>query len=131
MVSNFDVASFALINLCVFHVGLTKSPSWRPTFKHYNMWLSFVGYLLCITVMFLMNWKTAMATFIIIGILCYAINKNKPDANWGSSTQSHTFLTALKGMHNLTKMEDHVKNYRPKVHLPYYFHLLRLAVEQE
>ena len=37
------------------------------------------------------------------------------DANWGSSTQSQTFLTALKGIHNLSKMEDHVKNYRPKV----------------
>ena len=40
---------------------------------------------------------------------------NVLDANWGSSTQSQTFLTALKGIHNLSKMEDHVKNYRPKV----------------
>ncbi len=37
------------------------------------------------------------------------------DANWGSSTQSQTFLTALRGIHNLSKLEEHVKNYRPKV----------------
>ena len=46
-----------------------------------------------------------------------AIQKNKPDANWGSSTQSQTFLSALKGVHNLTKMEEHIKNYRPKVNI--------------
>lgn len=115
LLSNFFVAAYALINFCVFHVSLTKSPSWRPKFKYYNMWASLAGCLLCIIVMFFMDWKTALATYIIIIILCYAINKNKPDANWGSSTQSQTFLSALKGVHSLTKMEDHIKNFRPKV----------------
>jgi len=63
----------------------------------------------------MMDWKTALATFIIIVLLYVAIQKNKPDANWGSSTQSQTFLSALKSVHNLTKVEEHVKNYRPKV----------------
>jgi hypothetical protein len=40
---------------------------------------------------------------------------DSPDANWGSSTQSQAFLTALKGVHNLTKVDEHIKNYRPKV----------------
>jgi hypothetical protein len=65
--------------------------------------------------MFMMDWKTALATYIIIILLCLAIQKNKPDCNWGSSTQSQTFLNALKGVHNLTKLEDHIKNFRPKV----------------
>jgi hypothetical protein len=65
--------------------------------------------------MFMMDWKTALATCIIIVLLCMAIQKNKPDANWGSSTQSQTFLSALKGIHNLTKVEEHIKSYRPKV----------------
>ena len=119
MLSNFFVAAYALINFCVFHVSLTKSPSWRPKFKYYNMWASLAGCLLCIIVMFFMDWKTALATYIIIAILCYAINKNKPDANWGSSTQSQTFLSALKGIHNLTQVEEHIKNYRPKVKLSF------------
>jgi hypothetical protein len=79
------------------------------------MWVSLAGTLLCIIVMFLMDWKTALATYIIILLLCIAIRRNKPDANWGSSTQSQTFLSALKGVHNLTSLAEHIKNYRPKV----------------
>jgi solute carrier family 12 sodium/potassium/chloride transporter 2 len=109
------VAAYGLINFCVFHVSLTKSPSWRPKYQYYNRWLSLAGTLLCFIVMFMMDWKTALATCIIIVLLCMAIQKNKPDANWGSSTQSQTFLSALKGIHNLTKVEEHIKNYRPKV----------------
>ena len=109
------MAAYALINLCVFHACFIKSLSWRPQFKHYNMWVSLAGCLLCIIVMFLMDWKTALATYIIIALLCYAIVRNKPDSNWGSSTQSQSFLNALKGVHNLTKLEAHIKNYRPKV----------------
>ena len=122
LLSNFFVAAYGLINLCVVHVSLTKSPSWRPKYKYYSVWASLAGTILCVIVMFMMDWKTALATYIIITLLCIAIQKNKPDANWGSSTQSQVFLTALKGVHNLTKVEDHIKNYRPKVrdvlHLP-------------
>ena len=118
MLSNFFVAAYALINLCVFHACFIKSPSWRPQFIYYNMWASLAGCLLCIIVMFLMDWKTALATYVIIALLCYAINRNKPDANWGSSTQSQSLLNALKGVHNLTKLETHIKNYRPKVKQP-------------
>ena len=115
LLSNFFVAAYGLINFSVFHVSITKSPSWRPKFKFYNKWASLAGCLLCIIVMFMMDWKTALATYIIIILLCLAIQKNKPDCNWGSSTQSQTFLNALKGVHNLTKLEDHIKNFRPKV----------------
>ena len=130
LLSNFFVAAYGLINFSVFHVSITKSPSWRPKFKFYNKWASLAGCLLCIIVMFMMDWKTALATYIIIILLCLAIQKNKPDCNWGSSTQSQTFLNALKGVHNLTKLEDHIKNFRPKVsnnsvYLSLKCHLLR------
>ena len=115
LLSNFFVAAYGLINFCVFHVSLTESPIWRPKYKYYNKWVSLAGTLICIVVMFMMDWKTALASYIIIVLLYVAIQKNKPDANWGSSTQSQTFLSALKGVHNLTKVEEHVKNYRPKV----------------
>ena len=90
--------------------------------------MSLAGFLFCVIIMFLMDWKTALATLIIICILGYAIGKNKPDVNWGSSNQSQTFLRALKGIHNLTKVEDHVKNYRPKVNYVC-SHFLKISLE--
>lgn len=34
------------------------------------------------------------------------------DVNWGSSTQAQTYRSALKQVHKLNFVPDHVKNYR-------------------
>ena len=131
--------------------SVTNSPGWRPSFKYYNKWLSLLGTILCITVMFLMESNTALITFIIIIILYVCVCVRKPNANWGSSTQvrireataavlgaegrcsrermcvtrpsqlytfhcqAQSFVTALKASQGLVKVNDHIKNYRPKV----------------
>ena len=84
-------------------------------FRYYNKWVSLFGTCLCIAVMFLMDYATAFATFVVIILLCFWIYMRKPDVNWGSSTQSQSFMSALKAVQTLTKVEDHVKNYRPKL----------------
>ena len=33
LLSNFFVASYALMNFAVFHVSVTHNPGWRPSFK--------------------------------------------------------------------------------------------------
>merc|ERR1719430_892065 len=91
LLSNFFVATYALINFSVFHASITKSPGWRPSFKYYNQWVSLLGTLLCVVVMFLMDHITALITFLYI-----CVSVRKPDANWGSSTQAQAFVTALK-----------------------------------
>ena len=129
--SNFFVAAYALVNFSVFHASVTKSPGWRPGFKYYNKWLSLVGTLLCIAVMFLMDKQAALVTFIIIIILYVCVCVRNPEANWGSSTQvtssaggsfchhgcvqAQSFMAALKASQGLLKVSDHIKNYRPKV----------------
>jgi len=115
LLSNFFVAAYALINFSVFHASITKSPGWRPSFKYFNPWLSLLGTLLCVTVMFMMDWKTALLTYLITFVLYFYIFYRKPEANWGSSAQAQVFVSALKGVQNLTDTQDHVKNYRPKV----------------
>ena len=44
----------------------------------------------------------------------YILYRN-PDANWGSSAQGQTFVSAVKSVHQVTETPDHVKNYRPKI----------------
>ncbi|NP_001116071.1 solute carrier family 12 member 2 L homeolog [Xenopus laevis] len=114
IISNFFLASYALINFSVFHASLAKSPGWRPAFRYYNMWVSLVGALLCCGVMFVINWWAALLTYVIvIGLYIYVTYK-KPDVNWGSSTQALTYLNALQHTIRLSGVEDHVKNFRPQ-----------------
>ncbi|XP_028312193.1 solute carrier family 12 member 2 isoform X1 [Gouania willdenowi] len=114
IISNFFLASYALINFSVFHSSLASSPGWRPSFKYYNMWVSLVGAILCCVVMFVINWWAALVTLLIVLALYIYVSYKKPDVNWGSSTQALIYNQALTHCLNLTGVEDHIKNFRPQ-----------------
>ncbi|XP_066989480.1 bumetanide-sensitive sodium-(potassium)-chloride cotransporter-like isoform X3 [Macrobrachium rosenbergii] len=115
LLSNFFLASYSLINFSCFHASLIKSPGWRPGFKYYNLWVSLVGGLLCLIVMFLIDWVMALVTFVVVIALYLFVSYRNPDVNWGSSTQAQTYVTALKATLDLVSVEEHVKNYRPQL----------------
>uniref|UniRef100_A0A669F6N4 Solute carrier family 12 member 2 n=1 Tax=Oreochromis niloticus TaxID=8128 RepID=A0A669F6N4_ORENI len=114
IISNFFLASYALINFSVFHASLANSPGWRPSFKYYNMWVSLAGAILCCGVMFVINWAAALLTNVIVMALYIYVSHKKPDVNWGSSTQALTYHQALTHTLHLSGVEDHVKNFRPQ-----------------
>ncbi|CAG2116137.1 unnamed protein product, partial [Medioppia subpectinata] len=111
IISNFFLAAYCLINFSCFHASFAKSPGFRPAFKFYNMWLSLLGAILCLIVMFITHWSTALGTFVIILGLYLWILYRKPDVNWGSSTQAQTYLRALNSVYRLNLVPDHVKNF--------------------
>ncbi|XP_065077577.1 solute carrier family 12 member 1 isoform X1 [Ochlerotatus camptorhynchus] len=115
LISNFFLAAYCLVNFSTFHASLAKPVGWRPTFKYYNMWLSLVGAILCIAVMFLISWPTALITFAVVLTLYLFVSYRKPDVNWGSTTQAQTYKNALMSVQQLNNVEDHVKNYRPQI----------------
>ena len=115
LISNFFLAAYALINFSTFHASLAKPVGWRPTFKFYNMWLSLLGSVLCVAVMFLISWSTALITLGTVLALYLIVSYRKPDVNWGSTTQAQTYKNALNSVQQLNYVEDHVKNYRPQI----------------
>lgn len=115
LISNFFLMSYALVNYSCFDASLAKSPGWRPAFKYYSMWLSLAGALLCVSVMFIINWWTALITIAIVAGLFFYVHYRKPDINWGSSTQAHVYKNALQNTHKLLNIHEHVKNFRPQV----------------
>ncbi|KAL9968204.1 hypothetical protein ACROYT_G026551 [Oculina patagonica] len=113
IISNFFLIVYALINYAVFAASLARSPGWRPSFKYYNMWVSLLGALLCIAMMFLINWWSALLTIVIVMILYKYVDFTKPQVNWGSPAQAYTFVQALRYTRRLDEISDHVKNFRP------------------
>ncbi|XP_056323469.1 solute carrier family 12 member 2 [Danio aesculapii] len=114
IISNFFLASYALINFSVFHASLANSPGWRPSFKYYNMWVSLAGAILCCVVMFIINWWAALLTNVIVLSLYIYVSYKKPDVNWGSSTQALTYHQALTHSLQLCGVADHIKTFRPQ-----------------
>ncbi|XP_059062211.1 bumetanide-sensitive sodium-(potassium)-chloride cotransporter-like [Achroia grisella] len=115
LISNFFLAAYALINFATFHASLARPVGWRPTFRLYNMWLSLVGSMMCVAIMFVISWSTALITFAFLLMLYLLVSYRKPDVNWGSTTQAQTYKTALSGVHHLNRVTEHVKNYRPQI----------------
>uniref|UniRef100_A0A8D0B0Q7 Solute carrier family 12 member 1 n=1 Tax=Sander lucioperca TaxID=283035 RepID=A0A8D0B0Q7_SANLU len=102
IISNFFLASYALVNFSCFHASYAKSPGWRPAYKYYNMWLSLLGALLCCVVMFVINWWAALITYGIEILLYIYVKVKKPEVNWGSSTQAVTFVSAVNNALSLS-----------------------------
>ncbi|KRY36242.1 Solute carrier family 12 member 1 [Trichinella spiralis] len=115
IISNFFLASYALINYACFDASYSQSLGFRPAFKYYNMWLSLCGALLCLGVMIVINWWATLVTVAVILILYIYLLRRKPNVNWGSSGQAHALRNALNAMHRLDNTEEHVKNYRPQI----------------
>uniref|UniRef100_A0A1B6CFU0 Amino acid permease/ SLC12A domain-containing protein n=2 Tax=Clastoptera arizonana TaxID=38151 RepID=A0A1B6CFU0_9HEMI len=115
LITNFYLASYALINFCTFHAALIRPLGWRPTFRFYNKWLSLFGAVLCVAIMCLISWMTTLITFAIFILLYLIVIYRKPDVNWGSSTQAQRYKSALSSLLKLSVTTEHVKNYRPQV----------------
>ncbi|XP_070763236.1 solute carrier family 12 member 3 [Enoplosus armatus] len=114
IISNFFLCSYALINFSCFHASITNSPGWRPSFRFYNKWLSLLGSVCCVVIMFLLTWWAALIAFgVVLVLLGYTLYK-KPAVNWGSSVQASSYNMALNQCVGLNSVEDHVKNYRPQ-----------------
>ncbi|XP_065812564.1 solute carrier family 12 member 3-like [Labrus bergylta] len=114
IISNFFLCSYSLINFSCFHASITNSPGWRPSFRFYSKWLSLLGTICCVVIMFMLNWWAALIAFgIVFLLLGYTLYK-KPAVNWGSSVQASSYNIALNQCVGLNHVEDHVKNYRPQ-----------------
>uniref|UniRef100_A0AAY4ELV4 Solute carrier family 12 member 3 n=1 Tax=Denticeps clupeoides TaxID=299321 RepID=A0AAY4ELV4_9TELE len=114
IISNFFLCSYALINFSCFHASITNSPGWRPSFRYYSKWLSLLGAVVSVVIMFLFTWWAALiALGVVLFLLGYVLYK-KPTVNWGSSVQASSYNVALSQAVGLNHVGDHIKNYRPQ-----------------
>ncbi|XP_050350416.1 bumetanide-sensitive sodium-(potassium)-chloride cotransporter-like [Nymphalis io] len=115
LITNFYLASYALINFCTFHAGLIQSINWRPTFRFYNTWLSLFGFLICIFIMMIISWAMALVTFFIFMTLYLLVLYRKPDVNWGSSTDAQRYKDTVSALIQMSHMHENIKSYNPQV----------------
>ena len=97
-------------NYSVFALEYSKSIGWRPSFQYYNKYLSLLGAILCLLVMFLIEYGAALAT-LGLGFLVYQyITFKDPNVNWGSVTDSRRFYNTYQKVLKLRHTQQHVKN---------------------
>jgi len=68
------------------------------------MWLSLIGALLCVAVMFIINWWTALITFAVIGGIFVYVHYRKPGTIWSlfvGVVYSNLFSFSIQGTYIL------------------------------
>ncbi len=115
LITNFFLATRALINFACFLASYSRSPGWRPSYRMYNKWVSLVTAVLCIAVMFAISWWQALITMGVGAFLYVYIRRGAPAVNWGAAELGLKWLNAKKAMLHLDKVQlsHHVKTWRP------------------
>jgi len=113
LITMFFMMTYGLINWSVFILELYRSPGWRPSFKMYNWFTALLGAILCIALMFIIDWMYAIAANVIGGVIYMYISYADLDINWGTGMQSRLYYNALTSMLRLRKDGEHIKTFRP------------------
>ena len=65
--------------------------------------------------MFLIDYKTALISYFVIGALFVYLIVRDPNVNWGTSTSAFAYLSTLHSILKLQNTPDHVKTFRPQI----------------
>merc|ERR1719320_1210115 len=138
LITMFFMITYALINFSVFLLSIGKSPGWRPSFKYSHWSTGLLGFLLCMGIMFLIEFKYAFIALLFAFFVWAYIHYSEQDVSWGSAQEARNHNEAINKMLKLRKDHTHIKNYRPsflvmtgrpeeRPHLVYFGNCLRKA----
>ncbi len=105
--------TYGTINLATFYEGITRNPSYRPTFRYSHWSISLAGAVGCLVVMVLINWLWAI--FAILGMVAiyFFIYRKQVESRWGDLGSGLLFERTRKNLLRLERTLYHPKNWRP------------------
>lgn len=115
IITMFFLLTYGTVNLACFFEGISKNPSFRPTFK-FNHWsVALTGALGCLAVMFLINTLWAIIAMVMATAYFLWIARAKIIVQWGDLDSGLAFQRARKALLKLEQERYHPKNWRPSI----------------
>jgi hypothetical protein len=105
--------TYGTINLATFYEGITRNPSYRPTFRYSHWITSLLGTIGCASVMLLINAPVAMLSTALMGAIYFFIYCKQVEARWGDLNSGLLFARTRKNLLKLERSLYHPKNWRP------------------
>ena len=109
------LAAYAALNFSTFALGLTKAPSWRPTWRYFHWSVGLAGFLLCTTLAFIIRWYFALVAVALLGALVSYIEFAQVRVDWGSAMGGIRLDLATAAMLDLAHERKHSSNWRPQL----------------
>jgi len=115
IITMFFLMCYGFVNFCCFLLGIVDSPNWRPTWKYYHPFVSFIGCCFCFGLMFAISWWSAIIAIVFASGLFAYINFKKQEEDWGDGLTGLKAERAKSTLLQLDPTKRHVKNWKPQI----------------
>ena len=107
--------TYGTINIATFYEGITRNPSYRPTFRYSHWIVSLLGAIGCISVMLLLNPIWALASGLMMVGIYFFIYSKQVESRFGDLNSGLLFERTRQNLLKLERTLYHPKNWRPIV----------------
>lgn len=111
----FYLQCYAITNLACFALRIAATPNFRPTFQYFGKGSALLGFLCCLSCMFIIDSNMAGISWILTCVLFVAIHVTTPPQHWGEVTQALLYHQVRKLLLRLDGSRRHVRNWRPQL----------------
>jgi len=113
IVSIFFLLCYGGVNVACFLLDYLGSPNWRPKWKFHHKASSFMGLLLCFTLMVSTSYWAALASLAGAVAIYLYLERKSQEKNWGDGIEGMRAERARNALLKIDKGKKHVKNWRP------------------
>jgi len=115
VVSMFFLVSYGLVNYATYFEATAASPSFRPTFRWYNRYLSLIGMFACLGVAVAIDiWSAVIAIAILFAIFQYLRLKGRA-ARWADSRRAFHLKQVRENLLAASREVEHPRDWRPHI----------------
>ncbi|KAE8229291.1 hypothetical protein CF326_g5743 [Tilletia indica] len=115
LVTMTTLLTFGVLSFACFALKAGGAPSFRPSFRYFNLWTSGGGALACLVAMFFTNAVLAVLCIVIEVLLFVAIHVFSPPKPWGDVTRNLHYHIVRKYLLRIDERKGHVKYWRPQL----------------
>eukprot|EP00301_Raphidiophrys_heterophryoidea_P001623 c10778_g2_i1.p1 GENE.c10778_g2_i1~~c10778_g2_i1.p1 ORF type:complete len:1041 (-),score=259.79 c10778_g2_i1:467-3331(-) len=112
----FFLLTYATMNVATFVHSIAGHPNFRPRFRYFSWHTALVGFVLCVGLMFYLQWVATIMSLVFMAGLSLYISRSVSvhTDQWGDVTQSLIFHQVRKYLLQLDQ-STHVKYWRPQI----------------
>ncbi len=115
IVSMFFLISYGLLNYATWYEAHSESPSFRPRFKWFNKYLSLLGCLFCVAIIFALDIEYGLVAAAILAAIYQYVKGKAVPSRWADSSRSHGMQIIRKQLLAVQEEPEHDRDWRPHI----------------
>jgi len=115
VVSMFFLISYGLLNYATFYEARSRSPSFRPLFKFYDLRLSLLGAAACLVAMVAINVTPALIACAVLFAVYQYLKQADTPSRWSDSQRSYHLQQVRDHLIATAAAPEHPRDWRPQI----------------